>query len=66
MNTGALIMYAVATALALAAAYLFLTLRRPLKERQRYAAFMAGTMAAAGSFMLFAFATALWRWGAAS
>ena len=62
MTYGAAIMYLVATALAVAAAVMLLQLRRPLKERQRYAALIAGTMAAAGSFMLFAYATAQWRW----
>ena len=66
MTSGALIMYLVATALGVAAAVMLLQLRRPLKERQRYARFIAGTMAAAASFMLFAYATALWMWSRAA
>lgn len=65
MTSGALVMYAVATVLALAALTLFLRLRGPRSERARYAHLIAGTMAAAGGFMLFAYATALWRWSAA-
>ncbi|WP_141243897.1 hypothetical protein [Sphingomonas lenta] len=64
MSTGTVIMYAVATVFALVAIVLFARLRGR-SERGRYAHLIAGTMAAAGSLMLFAYATALHRWSTA-
>ena len=62
MTYGTAIMFTVATVIGLAALFMFLRLRRPHSERAGYGYMIAATMAAAGSFMLFAYATALWRW----
>lgn len=59
-----IVMYAVAAVLGAAALALLLGLRES-SERARYARLIAGTMAAAGSFLLFVFATALWMWSSA-
>jgi hypothetical protein len=62
MTAGTAIMFAVAAAFGLLAAYLFARLLRTRSERATYALRMTATMAAAAAFMLGAYATALWRW----
>lgn len=59
------IMFAVATVLALAGAWMLAQLRRPLTQGRTYAYRMSGIMALSGGVVLAMSAAAMWRWSAA-
>ena len=62
MSWQVLIMYAVATAFALAGAGLLLALARPSGPAKVYVFRMAGIMALAAGVVLAMSATAMWQW----
>ena len=60
------IMYAVAAVFTVLGVGLLLALLHPASEKKVYAFRMSGTMALALGLVLFASATAMWRWSVAA